>query len=173
VKWPAKGENNRSVHWLFPFPPYPGVLPKRVNHQVSALIVPTSLLTLACSRSESTTNLSTREGFDGNRGITMLLALEIFFPGFWRASSASVWKEKNITSWKWKLLYCYTNSSNCQNLKRFVYAGHATHHWSEGITLTWLGLTCVIIRAIIIMVLSVPISVQRHFIPLIYTYWKF
>ena len=47
-------------------------------------------LTLACSLSESTTRRSTRDGFEGNRGMTILFALDTFLPGFWRASSASV-----------------------------------------------------------------------------------
>ena len=51
------------------------------------------LHTLACSRKESTINLSTREGLDGRRGMTILLALDTFFPGFCLAISASVCRD--------------------------------------------------------------------------------
>ena len=54
------------------------------------LLPVTDALTLACSRSESTTNLSTRDGFVGNGGRLRVLSLETDLPGFCLASSASV-----------------------------------------------------------------------------------
>jgi len=48
-------------------------------------------LTLACSRRESTTSLSTRDGFVGSCGKERLLSLDMDFPGFCLANSASVW----------------------------------------------------------------------------------
>jgi len=41
-----------------------------------------TLLTLACSRSESIMSRSTLEGLEGRRGMVMLFALDSFLPGF-------------------------------------------------------------------------------------------
>ena len=73
------------------------------SHRVSVVCTPgvsgnprsrsmraSSVTTRACSRSESITSLSTRLGCGGSRGMGRLLELEIFLPGFCRASEASV-----------------------------------------------------------------------------------
>jgi len=50
----------------------------------------TTQITRACSRPDSTTKRSTRDGFWGKLGTDRLLSLDTILPGFCRASSASV-----------------------------------------------------------------------------------
>ena len=54
-------------------------------------------LTFACSRRESITNLSTRDGFVGTGGKLQLLSLDTDLPGFCLANSASVYQNTHNT----------------------------------------------------------------------------